>query len=89
LEYYTSRINNVFVSAGNLIIEADQESYQGSNYTSARLKTEGIQQFTYGRIDIRAKLPVAHGMWPALWMLGSNISACPGRAAGRRISWSW
>jgi beta-glucanase (GH16 family) len=82
LEYYTSRINNVFVSSGNLIIEADQESYQGSNYTSARLKTEGIQQFTYGRIDIRAKLPVAHGMWPALWMLGSNISAVPWPGCG-------
>ena len=82
LEYYTSRINNVFVSSGNLIIEADQESYQGSNYTSARIKTEGIQQFTYGRIDIRAKLPVAHGMWPALWMLGSNISTVPWPGCG-------
>jgi beta-glucanase (GH16 family) len=82
LEYYTSRVNNVFVSAGNLIIEADQESYQGSNYTSARIKTEGIQQFTYGRIDIRAKLPVAHGMWPALWMLGSNISTVPWPGCG-------
>jgi beta-glucanase (GH16 family) len=82
LEYYTSRVNNVFVSAGNLVIEADQESYQGSNYTSARLKTEGIQQFTYGRIDIRAKLPVSHGMWPALWMLGSNISTVPWPGCG-------
>jgi len=82
LENYTSRVNNVFVSAGNLIIEADQESYQGSNYTSARIKTEGIQQFTYGRIDIRAKLPVAHGMWPALWMLGSNISTVPWPGCG-------
>jgi len=82
LEYYTSRVNNVFVSAGKLIIEADQESYQGSNYTSARIKTEGIQQFTYGRIDIRAKLPVAHGMWPALWMLGSNISTVPWPGCG-------
>ncbi len=82
LEYYTSRINNVFVSAGNLIIEADQESYQGSNYTSARIKTEGVQQFTYGRIDIRAKLPVAHGMWPALWMLGSNINSVPWPGCG-------
>lgn len=82
LENYTSRVNNVFVSSGNLIIEADQESYQGSNYTSARIKTEGIQQFTYGRIDIRAKLPVAHGMWPALWMLGSNINTVPWPGCG-------
>jgi beta-glucanase (GH16 family) len=82
LENYTSRPQNVFVSAGHLIIEADQESYQGSNYTSARLKTEGTMQFTYGRIDIRAKLPVAHGLWPALWMLGSNINTVPWPGCG-------
>jgi beta-glucanase (GH16 family) len=82
LEYYTSSTNNAFVSAGNLIIEARQESNNGFNYSSARLKTEGIQQFTYGRIDIRAKLPVAHGMWPALWMLGSNINSVPWPGCG-------
>jgi beta-glucanase (GH16 family) len=75
LEYYTSSTNNAFVSSGNLVIEARKESINGSAYSSARLKTEGIQQFTYGRIDIRAKLPVAHGMWPALWMLGSDITS--------------
>lgn len=82
LEYYTSSTNNAFVSAGNLIIEARQESNNGFNYSSARLKTEGLQQFTYGRIDIRAKLPVAHGMWPALWMLGSNINSVPWPGCG-------
>jgi beta-glucanase (GH16 family) len=82
LENYTARPQNVFVSAGHLVIEADQESYQGSNYTSARMKTEGTMQFTYGRIDIRAKLPVAHGLWPALWMLGSNINTVPWPGCG-------
>ena len=82
LEYYTSSTNNVFVSGGNLVIEARQEANSGFNYSSARIKTEGIQQFTYGRIDIRAKLPVAHGMWPALWMLGSNISSVPWPGCG-------
>ena len=82
LEYYTSSTNNAFVSAGNLIIEARQESNNGFNYSSARIKTEGIQKFTYGRIDIRAKLPVAHGMWPALWMLGSNINSVPWPGCG-------
>jgi beta-glucanase (GH16 family) len=82
LEYYTSSTNNAFVSAGNLIIEARQESNNGFNYSSARLKTEGLQQVTYGRIDIRAKLPVAHGMWPALWMLGSNINSVPWPGCG-------
>ena len=75
LEYYTSRPQNVFLSSGNLIIEARKENYSGNYYTSARITTQGKEEFTYGRIDIRAKLPVATGMWPALWMLGSNISA--------------
>ncbi len=77
LENYTSRPQNVFVSAGNLVIEARKEDYGGNHYTSARITTQGKQEFTYGRIDIRAKLPVAHGMWPALWMLGSNITSVP------------
>ncbi|GGB16338.1 family 16 glycosylhydrolase [Puia dinghuensis] len=82
LENYTNRTQNAFVSAGNLIIEARQESYSGSNYTSARLTTQGKRSFTFGRIDIRAKLPVAKGMWPALWMLGTDISSVPWPGCG-------
>ena len=82
LENYTNRTQNVFVSAGHLIIEARQESYGGNNYTSGRLTTQGKQSFTFGRIDIRAKLPVSKGMWPALWMLGSNISTVPWPGCG-------
>lgn len=74
-EYYTSRPQNVFLSSGNLIIEARKEDYNGSEYTSARITTQKKREFTYGRIDIRAKLPVDHGMWPALWMLGKNIAS--------------
>ncbi|MBS1947500.1 MAG: family 16 glycosylhydrolase [Bacteroidetes bacterium] len=73
LEYYTGRPQNAFVSCGNLIIEARSENYGNNYYTSARLTTQNKRTFLYGRIDIRAKLPVASGMWPALWMLGSNI----------------
>jgi beta-glucanase (GH16 family) len=73
LEYYTGRVQNVFQSCGHLVIEARNETYSGSNYTSTRMNTEGKQQFQYGRIDIRAKLPVSTGMWPALWMLGANF----------------
>lgn len=73
LENYTSRTQNAFQSSGNLVIEARQESYNGNNYTSARMTTQNKQQFQYGRIDIRAKLPVGKGIWPALWMLGTNI----------------
>lgn len=82
LENYTNRTQNAFVSAGHLVIEARQESYGGNNYTSARMTTQGKQQFTYGRIDIRAKLPVTKGMWPALWMLGSDISTVPWPGCG-------
>ena len=74
LEYYTNSTNNIFLSSGCLVIEARNEVYAASNYTSARIKTDGLQSFQYGRIDIRAKLPVGSGIWPALWMLGSNYS---------------
>jgi beta-glucanase (GH16 family) len=73
LENYTGRVQNVFQSLGNLVIEARSENYNGSSYTSARMTTQGKQQFQFGRIDIRAKLPVSSGMWPALWMLGANF----------------
>ncbi|WP_196989660.1 family 16 glycosylhydrolase [Panacibacter microcysteis] len=82
LEYYTNRSQNAFVSQGNLIIEARKESFQTSNYTSARMITKGNKEFTYGRVDIRAKLPKGKGIWPALWMLGSNISSVSWPACG-------
>lgn len=73
LEYYTGRPQNVFLSGGLLVIVARKEDYGGRHYTSARIKTQGRRQSTYGRADIRARLPVAPGLWPALWMLGANI----------------
>ncbi|MGN6533608.1 MAG: family 16 glycosylhydrolase [Ginsengibacter sp.] len=82
LEYYTNSPKNVFVSNGNLIIEARKETISGFNYTSTRMTTQNKKAFTFGRIDIRAKLPVAKGMWPALWMLGSNISSVSWPACG-------
>lgn len=82
LENYTARPQNSFLSAGNLVIEARKEDYGTNKYTSARLTTKGKRSFTFGRIDIRAKLPVAKGLWPALWMLGSNIDAVGWPACG-------
>lgn len=73
-QYYTSNPKNVFVSEGNLIIEARRERIETFPYTSARLTTKGKREFQFGRIDIRAKLPKGKGVWPALWMLGANIS---------------
>ena len=74
LEYYTNSENNAFLTGGNLVIEARKETFGTNNYTSARITTEDKKTFTYVRIDIRAKLPKGQGLWPALWMLGNNIS---------------
>ena len=82
LEYYTNSYRNVFVSNGNLIIEARRESFSNFNYTSSRLTTQGKKAFKFGRIDIRAKLPIGKGIWPALWMLGSNINSVGWPACG-------
>ena len=67
---YTSSPNNSSVADGYLTITARQE---GGGYTSARMKSVDLQEFQYGRIDFRAKLPEGQGIWPALWMLGSNF----------------
>jgi beta-glucanase (GH16 family) len=82
LEYYTNSTKNAFVSQGNLIIEARQESNSGFLYTSARMKTQNNQSFTYGRVDIRAKVPKGQGMWPALWLLGNSITTVSWPACG-------
>lgn len=72
LQYY--RKENAYVKDGNLVIEARKENYQGSAYTSARLRTvkdDGTELFakTYGRIEARIKMPVGNGIWPAFWLL--------------------
>lgn len=82
LENYTGRTQNAFVSSGNLIIEARSESYNGNQYTSARMTTQNKKSFQFGRIDIRAKLPSGQGIWPALWMLGDNITSKDWPACG-------
>jgi Beta-glucanase/Beta-glucan synthetase len=70
LEYYTdSRLENARCENGNLVIEARKESYQGMNYTSARLVTSNKGDWRYGRFEVRAKLPGGKGTWPAIWML--------------------
>jgi beta-glucanase (GH16 family) len=73
LQFYTNRTDNAFLTNGNLVIEAKQEVFGNRNYTSARLITKGKREFTFGRVDIRAKLPKGKGIWPALWMLGKKI----------------
>ena len=77
-EYYTSDAANVSVKDGYLQITAlNSPNYNNSgfDYTSARITTQGKYSFTYGKVEMRAKVPGDPGTWPALWMLGSNIGS--------------
>jgi beta-glucanase (GH16 family) len=73
-QFYTNRADNVKIENGLLKITAKKESFSGSSYTSTRLKTQGKYSFTYGKVEVRAKLPQSAGTWPAIWMLGNNIT---------------
>jgi len=75
IQHYTDKLDNSYVSNGSLKIVLKKEKYTYENstkdYTSARLNSKFA--FTYGRIDVRAKLPSGNGVWPAIWTLGTNI----------------
>jgi beta-glucanase (GH16 family) len=75
-EAYTDRPENVRVEKGMLVIEARKEeaTFSGRPYSSARIKTQGLHAWQYGRIEARLKLPYGQGIWPAFWMLGENIN---------------
>lgn len=70
LQYY--RAENATVSDGSLKITAKRESFQGKNYTSARLRTKNKADFRYGRMEASIRLPYGQGLWPAFWMLPTN-----------------
>jgi beta-glucanase (GH16 family) len=79
LEYYTTRLKNAFINGkGQLVIAALHENYTGTDnitrdYTSARLITKGKFTQKFGKFEARIKLPFGQGIWPAFWMLGSDI----------------
>jgi beta-glucanase (GH16 family) len=77
LEHYTNRPENARLENGQLVIEARKEAYQGAEYTSARLKTQGLREFQYGRVEARLRVPAGLGLWPAFWMLGADIAKNP------------
>lgn len=78
LQYYTNRPANVQLDgSGKLVITARSESYAGSGFTSARIKTKGLFAQAYGRFEARIKTPTGPGIWPAFWMLGANIDTKP------------
>lgn len=75
LQYYTDRPENIALDGtGNLVITAQKELYFGSPFTSARINTQGLFSQKYGRFEARLKTPYGPGIWPAFWMLGSNIT---------------
>ena len=80
LQYYQEA--NTSIIDGNLVVEARRETIGSSSYTSSRLITKDKQSFQYGRVDIRAVMPKGQGLWPALWMLGSNFSQVGWPACG-------
>jgi len=69
---YTPREKNLRIENSNLVIEAHKEDYEGAQYTSGRVHTDGKGDFLYGRFEVRAKLPKGKGTWPAIWMLPSD-----------------
>lgn len=74
-QVYTDNSENARLENGFLVIEAQkkQNDQGGFEFTSARLKTQSLQTFQYGRIEARIKVPEGAGFWPAFWMLGSNF----------------
>lgn len=78
LQIYTASEENALVADGTLTITAREDS----PYSSTRIITKDKQEFRYGRIDIRAKLPKGQGLWPAIWMLGANIDEVSWPACG-------
>ena len=77
LQYYTrNRLENARVEDGRLILEARLDSYRHAGGTaicsSASINTHGIASWTFGRFEVRAKVPTGVGTWPAIWMIGAN-----------------
>jgi beta-glucanase (GH16 family) len=80
LQFY--RTQNTSIQEGHLVITAKKEPFGGKEYTSSRIITKSKKEFRYGRVDIRAALPKGQGIWPALWMLGSNFDTVSWPACG-------
>src|SRR5690554_4138890 len=91
MQHYTARPENSYVSGGTLKIKALKEQYSygtsTKSYTSARLNSKFA--FTFGRVEVRAKLPSAAGTWPAIWTLGANCNETGGVFGGQYGSGGW
>jgi beta-glucanase (GH16 family) len=87
LQSYTSRPKNIHVEGGNLVIEAFKEEFTGSDgirrhFTSGRLSSQGLFAQKYGRFEARIQIPAGHGVWPAFWLLGDDVSKVGWPACG-------
>ena len=82
LQYYTDRPENATIQNGVLLITAREESFEGAQYTSARLSTKDLFEQQYGRFEARIRLPFGQGIWPAFWMLGADDDENPWPGAG-------
>ena len=86
LQNYTDRVENAsyteFMGEGCLRIAALRDNYNGIEYSSARIKTAGQQEFRYGYVEARLVLPYGQGLWPAFWMLGADYETSGWPACG-------
>lgn len=81
-QFYTDNPDNIIVEDGLLKITARREDFGGAEFTSARIVSENKFEFTYGRVDVRAKLPTGGGTWPAIWLLGEDYGTNTWPACG-------
>ncbi|NNE70386.1 MAG: glycoside hydrolase family 16 protein [Rhodothermales bacterium] len=76
LQYYTARKDNSTIEDGVLYLVARKETYTAADgtreYTSARINTKDKVDFKYGRVEVRAQMPIGQGIWPAIWMLPTD-----------------
>ena len=80
VQFYTDdRRENARVEGGRLVIEARKDNFEGHPVSSASLTTQGKASWTYGKIEVRAKIPTGKGTWPAIWMLGYRRPLARGR----------
>jgi len=85
-QFYTNHSSNLYINESGLNLCAVRETTEADGrsfaYTSARLDTRGLFSFCYGKIVVRARLPVGQGLWPAIWMLPQDQAYGPWPASG-------
>ena len=75
-QYYTNRPENVSMDGeGNIVITAMNDPFSGAAFSSARIKTQGLFDQTYGRFEAKLKTPYGPGIWPAFWLVGNDVDS--------------